>query len=51
MSVEADVQFLGVLDPAYRQPVEGSVYPVVSVTCNDCYHVLHFSAMKLGLIG
>ena len=48
-AIDDDVQFLGVLDPEFKQPVEGKVYPVISVTCNNCFHTLHLSAMRLGL--
>lgn len=50
MSIEQDVQFLGVIDPEYKQPVEGNIYPVVSVTCDRCFHMFHLSAMRLGLL-
>jgi hypothetical protein len=50
LTVDADLQYLGVLDAEYKQPVEGKVYPVVSVTCDNCHYVVHLSAMKLGLL-
>ena len=48
-SIEDDVQFLGVLDPEYKQPVEGKVYPRVSVICNNCYYTFQLAAKPLGL--
>jgi hypothetical protein len=50
MTIEDTVQFLGLLDSEYRQPIEGTVHPVVAVVCNNCFHVMHFSALKLGIL-
>lgn len=45
-----DVTFQGLLDPEYKQPVEGSIYPLVTVMCDNCYHVFQFAAKPMGLI-
>lgn len=49
-SVEQDIQFHGILDAEYKQPVEGSVFPVVSVTCDNCYYTFQLPARRLGIL-
>lgn len=50
MSVENELHFLGTLDAEYKQPIEGSVFPVATVICNNCFYAFHLSAMKLDLL-
>jgi len=49
-NVEQDLHFLGILDPEYKQPVQGSVMPTVTVTCQNCYFCFYLPAMKLGIL-
>jgi len=49
-SVDQELHFLGVLDPEYKQPVQGNVMPIVTATCQNCYFCFHLAAMKLGLL-
>jgi ssDNA-binding Zn-finger/Zn-ribbon topoisomerase 1 len=48
--IDNDIQFLGALNAEFKQPIEGAIYPVVGVSCNDCYFTAHFSASRLGLL-
>lgn len=48
-TVESNLQYLGALDPEYQQPIEGAIFPVVTVVCNNCYLTLEFSAILLGI--
>jgi len=50
-SLEQDVSFLGILDPEYRQPVEGKIFPVITATCSNCFWVAHFSVKRMGVLG
>lgn len=49
-NIEPDLQYLGILDPEYKQPIEGSVYPVVTAMCTNCHFVAQFSAMRVGVL-
>jgi hypothetical protein len=44
------LNFLGVFDMDYKQPLAGKILPLVSATCKNCYYVAQFSAMNLGLL-
>ncbi len=48
--IEPDLQFLGALDPEYRQPIAGKIFPIVTAMCNNCYFLAQFSAMKIGVL-
>lgn len=48
--IEADLQFMGMLDSEYLQPIEGSVYPAVTTVCDNCFHVVQYSAVKIGIL-
>lgn len=37
--IDPTLKFYGILDPEYRQPIEGQVFPVVAVTCENCLFV------------
>lgn len=50
LGVLPDVQFLGALDPEYRQPIAGKIFPIVTAMCNNCYFIAQFSAMKIGVL-
>jgi len=39
--------FVGMFDVEYNVPIEGQVFPLVSVTCDRCNYVLHFSARRM----
>lgn len=45
-----DLQFLGMLDPEYKQPIEGKALPVVVISCENCHFLAQFSAMSLGIL-
>lgn len=49
-SIESDLHFLGILDLEFRQPIEGKVYPLVTAVCQNCYCVIQFQAMRLGIV-
>ena len=49
-NIEQELLFLGLLDPEYKQPVEGRLLPLVAVNCAQCYQVVFFQAMALGLL-
>lgn len=49
-TVDENLQFMGVLDPEYKQPVQGSITPLVMVSCNNCLFSFHLPALKLGLL-
>jgi len=49
-NIESDLQFLGALDPEYRQPIEGVLYPLVTAVCGNCYYIAQFQAMRLGIL-
>lgn len=48
--IHSELSFFPMLDPEYKTPIEGKVYPVVLVVCTSCYNALSFSAMKMGLL-
>jgi len=41
---------LPVFDTEHKMTVEGSLMPMVVLTCNNCGHAHYFSAMKLGIL-
>ncbi|MCI0339533.1 MAG: hypothetical protein L0216_00035 [Planctomycetales bacterium] len=45
--LDENLSFLGILDPEYKQPVAGGLFPVVVVTCANCHYVSLFAAMPL----
>ncbi len=49
-TVDANLQFMGVFDPEYKQPVQEDITPLVMVTCNGCQISFHLPAMKLHLL-
>lgn len=48
--IDPDIKYLGILDVEYMQPKAGEVYPILLVTCENCFYTASFSGMKLGLI-
>lgn len=48
--VDPTLQFHGILDTENKQPVEGSVFPIVSVICNNCYYTFQLAAMRFGIL-
>ena len=48
--IQGDLSFFPILDPEYKMPIEGKIYPVVLVVCTSCNNTLSFSAMKMGLL-
>jgi hypothetical protein len=49
-TIDSELQYLGVLDPEYRQPVQGAAYPLVTAACDNCYFVAQFQAKRLGIL-
>ena len=49
-TIESDLQYLGALDPEYKQPIEGSIYPLVTAMCTNCFFLAQFAAMKLDIL-
>ena len=45
-----ELNFLPVLDVKYKMPIEGRVYPVVILTCDNCKYVRLFSARAIGIL-
>lgn len=45
-----ELNFLPVLDVEYKMPIEGKVYPVVVLTCENCKYVRLFSARGIGIL-
>lgn len=45
-----DLIYSGILDSEYKQPIQGKVYPLITVSCNTCGHILQFSAGHLGMV-
>ena len=48
--IHGEFSFFPIMDPEYKTPIEGKVYPIVLVVCTSCYNTLSFSAMKMGLL-
>ena len=46
---DEEPHFVGMLDAEYKTSIEGKVFPLVSVICDRCNYVLHFSACRMGL--
>lgn len=49
-NVDKELHFSGVLDPEYRQPVQGAIVPLVLINCTNCYFSYYLPAMRLGLL-
>lgn len=49
-TLDSELQFLGALDPEYKQPISGQVHPVVTIICENCNYTAMFAAKRLGII-
>ncbi len=45
-----DLGFTGTMDAEYKQPIQGKIYPVVVVVCQNCHFMLQFGAKALGVL-
>ena len=48
--VDGEMHCSGVFDPEYRQPVQGSMVPLVMVVCKNCYFSYYMPAIRLELL-
>ncbi|MBU6400343.1 MAG: hypothetical protein KGS61_08495 [Verrucomicrobia bacterium] len=49
-NVNPHLTFQGILNKEYKQPVDGSVFPLVGITCRNCGYLAQFVAQSVGVL-